>query len=668
MRTLLGLLGLWAGIWGAATAQAAGPATPEEMQAKTEWVREHLLAPEAAVVSFGYGQRKSSELLPAWTRSAETLPQENGRTQHRLRWADPATGLELRIVAVEYADYPVVEWTGYLKNTAATDTPLLSGLQAIDVLLRQPAQPATLRTIRGDSCTAESYEPLAFPLEEQARDFAAVGGRPTNGAFPYFNLDFGTEGVLLALGWPGQWAAHFAREGDALRLRGGQELTHLTLRTGEEIRTPLVALLFWKGDWLRGQNLWRRWMVAHNLPRPAGKLPGHFNAWCTTLHTSAAETIAALDACRKADVPYDHWWMDAGWYEGSEWWIAPGVGTWTPDPARFPKGIREVADHVHAQGMKLLLWFEPERACRGSWLWEHHPEWLLEWNGSPDIRVVNLGIPEARQWITDRVSDCITREGVDFYRQDHNVDPLWSWRKNDAEDRQGMTENLCVQGYLAYWDALAQRHPGMPIDACASGGRRNDLETLRRGVPLLRSDYQGPVFPQDPAVHIGNQGHTYGLSLWVPYYGTGVTCEDLYGLRSHWCPALTVGTYQEHWDLLKQRLAEYRQTADYFYGDFYPLLPYSRARDVWMAWEFVRPEQGDGMLQVFRREECPTATACLPLRGLEAASRYRLTDLDGGQSWEASGQELMAPGLRLEISAPRSAKIYTFQEIRETGR
>jgi len=59
-----------------------------------------------------------------------------------------------------------------------------------------------------------------------------------------------------------------------------------------------------------------------------------------------------------------------------------------------------------------------------------------------------------------------------------------------------MTENLYVQGYLAYWDGLLQQHPGMLIDSCASGGRRNDLETLRRAVPLLRSDYQAAAFPE----------------------------------------------------------------------------------------------------------------------------------------------------------------------------
>ena len=59
--------------------------------------------------------------------------------------------------------------------------------------------------------------------------------------------------------------------------------------------------------------------------------------------------------------------------------------------------------------------------------------------------------------------------------------------------------------------------PACSIDSCASGGRRNDLETLRRAVPLLRSDYQ---FGHEATMP--NQGHTYGISSWIPYYGSGL--------------------------------------------------------------------------------------------------------------------------------------------------
>ena len=102
----------------------------------------------------------------------------------------------------------------------------------------------------------------------------AAGGRPTNSDLPYFNVQWLGQGVIAVVGWPGQWAAEFVRDANqGLQVRAGQELTHFRLHPGEEVRTPLIVLQFWKGDRIRSQNVWRRWMVAHNLPRPGGQLP-----------------------------------------------------------------------------------------------------------------------------------------------------------------------------------------------------------------------------------------------------------------------------------------------------------------------------------------------------------------------------------------------------------
>ena len=80
----------------------------------------------------------------------------------------------------------------------------------------------------------------------------------------YFNLEWAGQGMLIAIGWPGQWAAGFTRDQNTgLRLRAGQEQTHCKLLPGEEIRSPLIVLQFWQGrDWIRSQNIWRRWMLA----------------------------------------------------------------------------------------------------------------------------------------------------------------------------------------------------------------------------------------------------------------------------------------------------------------------------------------------------------------------------------------------------------------------
>jgi len=105
----------------------------------------------------------------------------------------------------------------------------------------------------GDKCAIDSFAPLRTILAPNAsRRFVPAGGRPTNGEWPYYNLECPHEGkgVLIVLAWPGQWASQFQRDGKAgLRVVGGQELTRFKLRPGEEIRTPLVVLQFYQGDW-----------------------------------------------------------------------------------------------------------------------------------------------------------------------------------------------------------------------------------------------------------------------------------------------------------------------------------------------------------------------------------------------------------------------------------
>ena len=95
---------------------------------------------------------------------------------------------------------------------------------------------------------------------------------PRNRPIRIYNLGWPGEGVIVVLSWAGQWATQFNRDDSGgVRVRGGQELTHFRLHPGEEVRGPMVVLQFYRGDWLRAQNIWRRWMLAHNLPRPYGK-------------------------------------------------------------------------------------------------------------------------------------------------------------------------------------------------------------------------------------------------------------------------------------------------------------------------------------------------------------------------------------------------------------
>jgi len=588
--------------------------------------------------------------------------------QRTWTWTDAKTGLEVRCVAVEYANFPVTEWTAYFRNAGKSKTPLLEKVQGLDVQLEgSQGSEFVLSGVRGDDCSPKSYEPYKITLGPNVtKTFAPVGGRPTDSGFPYFNLKRHNGGVILAVGWPGQWSATFARDGgNGLHITAGQELTHLRLEPGEEIRTPLVALMFWKGsDVERSQNLWRRWMLACNMPRPGGKPLRPMYCFCCGGYFpeyKASEAIEKhfIDVLTKEGVKLDYWWTDAGWYSCNSW---GEVGTWEPDPKRYPRGLKAVSDYIHAKNGKLIVWFEPERVSAGSALAKDHPEWLL--GGT----LLNLGNPAARQWITDHIDRVLRAQGIDLYRQDHNIAPLDYWRKNDAADRQGITENLYEQGYLAYWDELLRRHPGMLIDSCASGGRRNDLETLRRAVPLLRSDYQ--AFDGNPAYALGNQCQTYGLSSWIPFYGQGVYYtpqQYVYCVRSHICPSFCVCVDVRKggidWDLYRRLVAQWRQVADCLLGDYYPLTPYSLGEDRWIAWQFDRPEQGEGVVQVFRRGKSSESSRTLRLHGLDPAAQYEVTDLDAGKPRTVAGRELREQGLAVKIGEQPGSALIKYRKL-----
>jgi len=188
----------------------------------------------------------------------------------------------------------------------------------------------------------------------------------------------------------------------------------------------------------------------------------------------------------------------------------------------------------------------------------------------------------------------------------------------------------------------------MLIDTCASGGRRNDLETLRRAVPLLRSDYI-----LEP---VGQQAHTYGISFWIPFQGTGVNSENRYVFLSQMAPHITACYDMRRTDLgydaIRRHLAQWNQTSGHFLGDYYPLTPYDLADSSWMAWQFDGPERASGMVQAFRRQTSVYETARLPLRGLDPRAEYTIHDLDSDDVRKtATGSELMEHGLPVTISS-----------------
>ncbi len=613
--------------------------------------------------SFMYDGRLSDDLLPGWAFRAQWENLGARGRRGTLTFTEPGPGLEVRCEAVVYPDFPTVEWTLRFRNLGGADTPLIEQVKGLDVRFSpRKSAPVELRRWLGSICAANDYEPIREPVEPGAvMHIATAGGRPTNSDMPMFSLAWPGGGAIAVIGWPGQWSADFERDTQGrVRVCGGQERTRFKLHPGEAVRGPRSVLQFYEGEPDRAQNVWRRWMLAHNTPRPDGKPVAPMLSVCNGNYypgiiTNAAEETAFLKRYLREGIRPQFWWQDAGWYpcDPVGW---PKVGTWEVDKSRWPGGIRAVSDWARSEGMRTIVWFEPERVHAGTWIAENRPEWVI---GGKAGGLLRIGDPECRKWLTDHISRLLEEQGIDLYRQDFNIDPLPYWQSEDADDRQGIAEIRHVEGYLAYWDALLERRPGMLIDSCASGGRRNDIETLRRAVPLLRSDY---TF--EP---VGEQCHTYGIASWVPFNGTGFMTCDPYLIRSQMSPEFTVGVDTRRtnldYDTLRKLIAEWRRVGPCQLGDYWPLTPYSKANDVWMAWQWDLPEKGEGAVQAFRRADCAQESVTLKLRGLNPTATYTIEDMDRPGAATRTGRDLMETGWTLHATAKPRAFTLCYRRV-----
>jgi alpha-galactosidase len=597
---------------------------------------------EKSPFSFTYDGKDSFSFLASWLKSESPVtPSEGGETHHYV-YTDPTTKLKIAADVRTFTDFDAVEWVLNITNGGSTDSPILENIRPLNLAMASLTPDAVLHTTIGSSSNVNDFMPKDINLPSGAEaTIGANDGRSSDGAFPFFNLQMGDHGIIGAIGWSGTWNSIFNREKTTkdtiIHLTAGMQKTHLLLHPGETIRTPRILLLNWKGgDVVESQNLWRRLILAHYSPKDLKgqtiTLPFVDDSWGTEkIETKMKRETAMHDK----QIPIDNYWIDAGWY-GNEKINNPANnyeisgsweherGNWSFAPELFPNGFKPLGDLLKSYNIDFLVWIEAEAAMAGTDFPTKHPDWYIKLPGN-DLYLLNLGNPDALKGMTDFVSKWIGDSGITWYRQDFNMAPAGYWASLDTPDRIGMTEIKDIEGLYAYWDALRAQHPGLQIDNCASGGRRLDLETITRSAALWRSDNAG-----DP---IGEQCHTQGLAPWVPL-NSGVWWDlvssktpqggplQAYARRSAYSAGLTFCCDYFPDDWMKPAVEEFHEARPYAYGDFYSLLSYSTEANVWVAYQWHRPDLKSGMLVFLRRPGSAFDSTEVDLHAIDPNASY----------------------------------------------
>jgi alpha-galactosidase len=221
-------------------------------------------------------------------------------------------------------------------------------------------------------------------------------------------------------------------------------------------------------------------------------MPVVFNDYMNTLDgdPSTEKLLPLIRAA--ADVGAEVFCIDAGWYDDSGFWWDT-VGAWEPSTTRFPGGLDEVIDAIHATGMVAGLWLEPEVVGIRSPLADVLPrDAFLQRNGERVVEHdrfhLDLRHPAARGHLDAVVDRLVADFGVGFFKMDYNINPGPGTDRDSDSVGDGLLEHN--RAVLDWLDGVLDRHPTLVIENCSSGAMRMDYAMLSRLAMQSTSDQQ----------------------------------------------------------------------------------------------------------------------------------------------------------------------------------
>ncbi|HUU27438.1 MAG TPA: alpha-galactosidase [archaeon] len=476
-----------------------------------------------------------------------------------------------------------------------------------------------------------------------------------------------------SVAWSGNWRIDCeVNRGERTQVSGGINFwdTHWVLEGRSEFRTPeMIFGVSTDGPGGASRRL-HRYLLDHVMPRPFSRQVSKilYNSWyATTFNVNEKDQVALARIAK--DIGVELFVMDDGWFKGRNDDRA-GLGDWTPDPVKFPKGLGPLIKEINALGMDFGIWVEPEMVNPNSDLFRAHPDWALHTpnrtahQGRHQL-VLNFAREEVKQFTLEWLDKLLSENNIKFIKWDMNrhvseagwpeVDPL-----KQRELRIRYAENLDE-----IFRTLRQRHPEVVFESCSSGGGRVNQGILGLVDQVWTSDNT------DPGDRLQIQ---YGFSYAFPAKAmvNWVTDDEWHRkttslkFRFHVAMAgnLGVGSDLHQWTAEDKRTASelirlYKSVRHIVQlGDQYRLRdPFAENR---MAVQFVTRDKEESVVFAFQTLETLPGAAKgssdrLILHGLDPEGTYLVHgDI---QNEEIVGAVLLASGISVPLSGNYSSKV-----------
>ena len=617
------------------------------------------------------------------------LPVKSSQDAITLRAASPG-GVEAQLTLAAYADTGAFRWQHNFLNTGTQAVREITAISALDLDLRPDLGLIVVHCVRRDGDYNREAQPFRTHLEIQGGAWNA----PVYTGLIVVECVDRSEFLVIGVQQERGWTLSLDRLSDRVRLS-------VTLHDMEKNIAPQGSLAACPifigacgGELDTAVNVALEHLRARILTRPLDGAPWvSYNIWSTDGKDVEKNILDEIPFAAATGV--DLFYLDASWYEGSstrgngDW--GKGLGSYTEDRSKFPRGLRYMSDQVHAAGMKFGLWVGPN-IVDSSLVPREVP---LAWLAMVDGKQAELKIPT---WENTCVQVCLGSTGyaehlkhslaklvedynLDWIKWDNSGIPALPARCNRSDHGHCQNDGSAsaLDNEYAIFEHLHRKFPKLALEQCGYGSR---LDYGLAGT--IRANWCSDTCY--PASRLRSNSLVCATVYPSAYNAAWIVNEDteLFGaktqaiidaaIRSRMIGLFGVGTLNGQMsqraslypkkilDRLSSNVVLYKQFRHLLFEQVsFPYKPYGTDPQGWQAIQFTGARGSEAVLLCFRASSTQT-TSLLALSRLHPLKSYRVRFIDAATESTLSGKELMETGIFLSLPEPGASEFVLINE------
>lgn len=270
------------------------------------------------------------------------------------------------------------------------------------------------------------------------------------------------------------------------------------LEKGESFTTPETILTYsQKGINGLSQNLHDHLRNSIINPKFVNKSrPVVINTW-EAVHFDINEDVLLEFAKKAKEMNIDTLVVDDGWF-GNRNDDTSSLGDWYVNTEKFKNGLKSFSEKVHAHGLKLGIWIEPEMVNPNSDFYRQHPDWVLKCKDrtnslSRNQLLLDASNLEAVKCVVDMIKKALDGVKLEYIKWDFNRSLSEAGSFNLPRKNQCEIKHRFVLGSYKMHEMLTNAFPDVMFEGCSGGGGRFDAGILFYCPQIWTSDNTDPI-------------------------------------------------------------------------------------------------------------------------------------------------------------------------------